>query len=533
MAYQTLYREWRPARFSEVSGQDHIKHTLSNMLQRSRVPHALLFTGPRGTGKTTMAKIMARALNCHRGVTAEPCLVCPACVAIAEGSSLDVVEIDAASNRGIDEIRELREHVKFAPVDLRTKVYIIDEVHMLTTEAFNALLKTLEEPPQHVVFVLATTEPHKLPATIISRCQRFDFRRLAAQAIIARLMQVAAANGVSVSTSAAHEIAQHAVGSMRDALGLFEQCAAFVDGKIDVDAVLAVTGTVPSAVYVKLLTALEEGNLALCMQQLHSELTGGRETGQYLVSYIAVLRQLLLSVHSPRVFADIGYEGEQRESFLCLGQKLMPHLPAIIDIALQTENDMRYGGHPRLHLELMLVKQANAMQALPRAAGVAVLAETDEPTPGSQAKLAPPTADTPRADAPRAEVPRSEIPRVDARKAEISQLVKAWPEVQRLVKQKAPLTGATMGAISPLRLEGDTVILQMNESNVHTFNRLSKPADLLHIAKAFSQVLGKSVEVKLIMPDGSGSAVSAPSASENRVQQVIEIFEGTIVKTKE
>ncbi len=517
MAYQTLYREWRPARFSEVSGQDHIKHTLSNMLQRSRVPHALLFTGPRGTGKTTMAKIMARALNCHLGVTAEPCLVCPACVAIAAGSSLDVVEIDAASNRGIDEIRELREHVKFAPVDLRTKVYIIDEVHMLTTEAFNALLKTLEEPPQHVVFVLATTEPHKLPATIISRCQRFDFRRLAAQVIIARLMQVAAANGVSLSMSAAHEIAQHAVGSMRDALGLFEQCAAFVDGKIDVDAVLAVTGTVPGAVYVKLLTALEEGNLALAMQQLHSELTGGRETGQYLASYIAALRQLLLFVHSPRVFEESGYEGEQRESFLCLARKLAPYLPAVIDIALQTENDMRYGGHPRLHLELMIVKQANAMQALPQVANVAVLAERDEPTTGT----------------PRADTHRPDILKADTPKAEISQLLKAWPEVQRLVKQKAPLTGATMGAISPLRLEGDTVILQMNESNIHTFNRLSKPADLLHIAKAFSQVLGKSVEVKLIMPDGSGTAVSTPSASENSVQQVIEIFEGTIVKTKE
>ncbi|MBT9154529.1 MAG: hypothetical protein DDT39_01207 [Firmicutes bacterium] len=330
--------------------------------------------------------------------------------------------------------------------------------------------------------------------------------------IIARLMQVAAANGVSLSTSAAHEIAQHAVGSMRDALGLFEQCAAFVDGKIDVDAVLAVTGTVPGAVYVKLLTALEEGNLALSMQQLHSELTGGRETGQYLASYIAALRQLLLSVHSPRVFEESGYEGEQRESFLCLARKLAPYLPAVIDIALQTENDMRYGGHPRLHLELMIVKQANAMQALPQVANVAVLAERDEP---------------------RADTPRADIPKTDTPKAEISQLLKAWPEVQRLVKQKAPLTGATMGAISPLRLEGDTVILQMNESNIHTFNRLSKPADLLHIAKAFSQVLGKSVEVKLIMPDGSGTAVSTPSASENSVQQVIEIFEGTIVKTKE
>ena len=512
MAYQTLYREWRPARFSEVSGQSHIKHTLNNMLERARVPHALLFTGPRGTGKTTMAKIMARALNCQLGVTAEPCLTCPACVAIATGASLDVVEIDAASNRGIDEIRELREHVKFAPVDLRTKVYIIDEVHMLTTEAFNALLKTLEEPPRHVVFILATTEPHKLPATIVSRCQRFDFRRLATSDVVARLTQVASANGVNLSAAAAHEIAQHASGSMRDALGLYEQCAAFVDGEIDADAVLAVTGAVPGTVYVELLTALAEGNLAFCLQQIHSELSGGRETGQYLTSYITVLRQLLLAAHSPRIFAESSYESDQREAFSLLAQKLTPHLAVLIDIALQTENDMRYGGHPRLHVELMLVKQCQAMHAVGQ--------------PQHPVSL-------PQVEIPRVEVPRAEVPRIEVPKAEISQLLKAWPEVQRLVKQKAPLTGATMGAISPLRLEGDTVVLQMNEANAHTFKRLSQPADLGHIAKAFAQVLGRAVEVKLIMPDGSGTCASATSASENCVQQAIEIFEGTIVKTKE
>lgn len=523
MAYQTLYREWRPARFSEVSGQDHIKHTLSNMLQRSRVPHALLFTGPRGTGKTTMAKIMARALNCQQGVTAEPCLVCPACLAIATGASLDVVEIDAASNRGIDEIRDLREHVKFAPVDLRTKVYIIDEVHMLTTEAFNALLKTLEEPPPHVVFVLATTEPHKLPATIISRCQRFDFRRLATSAVAARLTQVATANGVKLTASAAHEIAQHASGSMRDALGLYEQCAAFVDGEIDADAVRAVTGTVPLAVYIELLGALAAGDLASCLEQLDRELTGGRETGQYLASFIAVLRQLLLAAHSPRTFTESGYEGEQREAFSRLTPKLTPHLAGLIDIALQTENDMRYGGHPRLHLELMLVKQWQAMHPLQQAQPSAPLPKA--PTAFADTSRALPKTDVPKAD-------RVEI-QADAPKAEISQLLKAWPEVQRLVKQKAPLTGATMGAVSPLRLEGDTVVLQMNEANVHTFKRLSQPVDLGHIAKAFSQVLGRAVEIKLIMPNRSGTSVSSPNASESRLQQVIEIFDGTIVKTKE
>lgn len=523
LGYQALYREWRPATFSEVSGQEHVKRTLTNMLRQGRVPHALLFSGPRGTGKTTMAKIMARAVNCHNGVTAEPCLKCPACLGVTDNTSLDVLEIDAASNRGIDEIRELREHVKFAPTQLRLKVYIIDEVHMLTTEAFNALLKTLEEPPSYVLFILATTEPHKLPATVISRCQRFDFRRIQPDSIMARLQQVAQAKGVVLTTEAARFLAQQAGGGMRDALGMLEQCMSYAEGQVDLEIVETVTGSVPTVVYLQLLEALAEGNLAAMIEQLGHELGRGREAGQYLVSYLHTLRMLLLTAHSPQVLDEAGYEEEQRSAFKVLAERLKRSLSGIIDAALHTENDMRYGGHPRLHLELLLVKQFESVHAQPPA-----LASPVSEKPPVLAKSA---AEKAVENAVESAPPQAR-PVASPGGPNVAHLLKVWPEVHRAVKQRAPLTGAIMGAASPLRLEGDTVILQMNEPNVHMFRRLSNPADLGHIAAGFQQVLGKAVDVKVIMPNGSVPPAT-PAASEDKVKQVLDIFQGTIVKGKE
>ena len=221
MSYVALYRQWRPQDFDNLIGQEHIRDTLKNALASDKIAHAYLFTGPRGTGKTSTAKILAKALNCVNGPTPHPCNQCPNCDKITTGASMDVLEVDAASNRGIDEIRDLRETIKFAPVDGRFKVYIIDEVHMLTTEAFNALLKTLEEPPSHVIFILATTEPHKIPATIHSRCQRYDFRRIALAEIEARLTAVAKGSGLDADAEALKLIAVHADGGMRDALSIF------------------------------------------------------------------------------------------------------------------------------------------------------------------------------------------------------------------------------------------------------------------------------------------------------------------------
>ncbi|MEM5794931.1 MAG: DNA polymerase III subunit gamma/tau, partial [Bacillota bacterium] len=242
MAYIALYRQWRPQDFEQLVGQEHISTTLKNAITSNRIAHAYLFSGPRGTGKTSTAKIMAKALNCLQGPTIHPCNACDRCKRIIDGSSMDVLEIDAASNRGIDEIRELREKVKFTPVDGRYKVYIIDEVHMLTTEAFNALLKTLEEPPAHAIFILATTEPHKIPATILSRCQRYDFRRIDSEAISGRLLKVLQEMSIEAEPEALGVIARFAEGGLRDALSILDQCIAFSGDRITVEDVRSMLG---------------------------------------------------------------------------------------------------------------------------------------------------------------------------------------------------------------------------------------------------------------------------------------------------
>ena len=525
MTYQALYREWRPATFSEVSGQEHIKRTLMNMLKQQRIPHALLFCGPRGTGKTTMAKILARAVNCGEGVSAEPCLNCTACKDIANNTSMDVLEIDAASNRGIDEIRELREHVKFAPSELRYKVYIIDEVHMLTTEAFNALLKTLEEPPSYVLFILATTEPHKLPATIISRCQRFDFRRLSQDSIIARLQEISHNKGVDLSIEAAKLIAEQAQGGMRDALGMLEQCMSFSENIVSLETVETVTGSVPTMVYQRVLNALVQGDVAHALELLHSELAAGREAGQYLRSYITALRLLLLAAHSPQVLELQGYE---ISSLKKSADDVASYLPELILLALSTETDMRYGGHPRLHLELLIVRQHQTISGVRHAEPKA-----EDKSVGSENIISAVAEKVPVLERPRQSTPsapeRTDLPQSTAQQPTVSGLLKAWPDVVKSIKQRAPLTGAMMVGLAPLRMDGNTVILQLTENNVHIFNRLSNSTDLTHIAGGFRAVLGKPVDVKLVLPSQEAQGVT-PSVSRDQVKEVLDIFQGTIVK---
>lgn len=295
MAYQALYRKWRPLEFEDVKGQEHIVTTLKNQIRADRIGHAYLFCGTRGTGKTTVAKIFAKAVNCEHPVDGSPCGECPTCKAIAEGRSMNVIEIDAASNNGVDNIREIRDEVQYSPTEGRYKVYIIDEVHMLSIGAFNALLKTLEEPPAYVIFILATTEAHKIPVTILSRCQRYDFHRISIETIAGRLSQLMEAEHINVEEKAIRYVAKAADGSMRDALSLLDQCIAFYLGQtLTYDNVLEVLGTADTSVFSALLRNILNHDSIAALDIIDSMITEGRELSQFLSDFLWYLRNLLI-----------------------------------------------------------------------------------------------------------------------------------------------------------------------------------------------------------------------------------------------
>ena len=358
MSYTALYRKWRPTSFEEVRGQDHIVKTLKNQINSGRIGHAYLFCGTRGTGKTSIAKIFARAVNCEHPVDGSPCGECSMCRQIAEGASLNVVEIDAASNNGVENIRDIREQVQYPPTDGRYRVYIIDEVHMLSIGAFNALLKTLEEPPSYVIFILATTEVHKIPITILSRCQRYDFKRISIDTIAGRLAELTQAEQIDVDDRALRYVARAADGSMRDALSLLDQCVAFHFGeKLTYDNVLEVLGAVDNRVFSKLFQAVLASDTKACIREIEEMIIQGRDLSQLVNDFVWYMRNLLIAktTDEPGDMLDMSEENLavlKEEAAGVDTETLMRY----IRIFSELSGRLRYASQKRILVEIAFIK---------------------------------------------------------------------------------------------------------------------------------------------------------------------------------
>lgn len=358
MSYTALYRKWRPTSFEEVRGQDHIVKTLKNQINSGRIGHAYLFCGTRGTGKTSIAKIFARAVNCKHPVDGSPCGECSMCRQIAEGASLNVVEIDAASNNGVENIRDIREQVQYPPTDGRYRVYIIDEVHMLSIGAFNALLKTLEEPPSYVIFILATTEVHKIPITILSRCQRYDFKRISIDTIAGRLAELTQAEQIDVDDRALRYVARAADGSMRDALSLLDQCVAFHFGeKLTYDNVLEVLGAVDNRVFSKLFQAVLASDTKACIREIEEMIIQGRDLSQLVNDFVWYMRNLLIAktTDEPGDMLDMSEENLavlKEEAAGVDTETLMRYIRIFSELSGQ----LRYASQKRILVEIAFIK---------------------------------------------------------------------------------------------------------------------------------------------------------------------------------
>lgn len=543
MIYQASYRAFRPQTFADVVGQDHIVRTLENMLLQGRIYHAFLFCGPRGTGKTTLAKILAKALNCMETdkPTPTPCLTCASCVGIKQGNNLDVLEIDGASNRGIDEIRDLRESVKFAPSQGRFKVYIIDEVHMLTMEAFNALLKTLEEPPQHVVFIFATTEVQKLPATILSRVQRFDFRRLSQNVIIDRLRRVATSSSIAIEDAALSLLAQAANGGLRDALAMLDQTHSYAGAApISVADVQEVVGLVPYAEYAKLWRDLVAGDIKHALEKLREVLGGGRETAQVVAGFIRFCRDLLVYNSAP------GLVQVENKPFLAElpGESL--HALTLIEELLNVERDQRFASEPAILLELAFLRFLQRMHGKMPISTVDTTGNRPMHTASTVVKSAPDKQAVPdeevftseQADqkapevTPAIAVEETELEQVaqpEPVKLTIRQVGQKWPDLLAKIMSDAPALGAKLAGAQIALCQGSRIVLQFEKEFSKKF--VAQPDNLSTICEELARLLNQPVDIECVLleetvQDMDPEEATLPSAETDALKVALSLFEG-------
>ncbi|MGI6225380.1 MAG: DNA polymerase III subunit gamma/tau [Peptococcales bacterium] len=526
MSYTALYRAFRPQKFSEVIGQEHISITLKNAIKQNRVAHAYLFCGPRGTGKTSSAKILAKAVNCLNLTDDEPCNECTNCQAINAGNFLDVLEIDAASNRGIDEIRDIRDKVKFAPSQGKVKVYIIDEVHMLTSEAFNALLKTLEEPPGHVLFILATTEAQKIPLTILSRCQRFDYRKISTNEIKEHLLTIVNQEEINIEESALNTIARKAAGGMRDAISVLDQCIAFAGNNITSDHVEKVLGTLGEEQILNISNAISQKDAGKAITLLNEYLQSGKDVKQVVRDLSEFYRQImLLKLASNSELISINEEilPQAKEQANLVS---MSFLGGLILKLNQIEREMRWTSQPQVLLEAGLVEvifQGNKI--------------TEEEQPAMVVKTKPIENDTnQKYKSNDRKIPKQESSKNKTVQAgnqgDFLEIKRRWADVLEKVKQIKVTTHAFLVVGEPKGIDEEgRLILSFKEMHKFHFDQISKPDHKVLVEKAINEVLGIDINLTYIL---DGQVTNGSKTPENSVvEKALEFFGGNIVEIKE
>lgn len=521
MSYTALYRKYRPQSFEDVKGQEHIVKTIRNQIKADRIGHAYLFCGTRGTGKTTIAKIFAKAVNCEHPNEGSPCGQCPSCKAIAEGNSLNVIEIDAASNNGVDNIREIRDEVTYAPTEGRYKVYIIDEVHMLSIGAFNALLKTLEEPPSYVIFVLATTEAHKIPVTILSRCQRYDFHRISIDVISKRLQELLEQEQVQAEEKAVRYIARSADGAMRDALSLLDQCMAFYMGQtLTYDNVLDVLGAVDTERFSNLLRAVIGSDVADAMRQIEELTAEGRDLGQFVNDFTWYLRNLLLLQSSDDMEDVLDISSENLEALkeecrMTDSAELMRY----IRIFSELSNQVRYSSQKRILIEIAVIKLCRPAMEEDMGSVLARLKQLEKRM--DEGIIQPPPAAVMQSPVTRkAEPETEEIQKTPVQKAvseDIQKIVRNWQSI--VADMPNPVSNFARKAHLSIG-ENDVLLIVLDDSL--SYDMLSEEDRQKEILDSILRNTGKEVQIQVKLNDTGHSFEKAYVDLEQMIHTEIE-----------
>jgi DNA polymerase-3 subunit gamma/tau len=556
VSYQVFARKYRPQTFDDLVGQTHVTRTLRNAVEQNRLAHAYLFVGPRGTGKTSTARILAKALNCVKGPTVTPCGQCDSCKEIAGGNSLDVLEIDGASNNGVEQVRELRENVRYAPSKGKYKIYIIDEVHMLSAAAFNALLKTLEEPPPHVKFIFATTEPQKVLSTILSRCQRFDLHRIPANLIAQHLQFIAGKEKITLDPSAAHAIAKGADGGLRDAESMLDQLVAFCGEKIEEPDVLKVFGFTSEQTVVNFTDKILRGETAGALELLHVEADSGKDMMKLMSDLISYLRDLLVGKVKPEALAEDLNPDLQKSLEAQAALVETDRLLELIDQFAAAEGRMKWAPNKRLHFEVAVIKAIQTLNQVTLNEVIENLAALRNGEPAGQKALpaksatkypAPPPA---KIEATRVAEqaqqretrtsPESPPPPVDSKSTDYETV---WRKAVEQVRARRPLIHPWLESAKVLGVEGRFLLVGFPPEQKTAMESVASPRTRDFLEALLKEIGGQDLKIKFLLKEGlpvvspaETPAASAPKKQETQatfkddplIREALEIFKGEI-----